>query len=762
VHGVLVRYVMASTSGLSLRGRITIVILGLSLACLAAGFTIAGYEQVHRLREHRLATMDVLAQVVGESSVSALAFGDRDDARAILARVAAFPDIERAALYGDDGALFATYRHAGAGPGSPWPAWLPPVPEVHVVGAERSVVRVPIVSEGRTAGTVELVATNRALAAQIRAELDTLVAIALPLAALSMLAAWLLARRLTRSMLELAAVARRIARGERVALRPRGGGEIGVLSAALTAMLAQLDSRERELVGSRDTLRAVIDASPVAIIGINRDGTVGLWSAGAAVMFAVAEPDAVGRAISAVAPDPAVLALVKLWARVEIGPVGVLEVEDGDRTLAVSGAPLPGGGAVAMVADVTAARRQAAELAERDLQLARAQKMDVVGRLAGGVAHDFNSLITVIVASSQMLAWRSAGRPELAGYIHNIQTAAQRGAALSRRLLAFSRPHAVAARPVDVRTIVAELDRMVRSVAGEGIAVRLDLGADPCPVMVDQGQLEQILLNLVLNARDAMPSAGALTIRTRVVDRRDGGRPAGAGRWVAVSVVDDGAGMAPETRAHVFEPFFTTKASGTGLGMATARQIARELGGELHLTSELGTGTTVTVVLPRLGGDEAITPGPEAAPPARGHETVLVVEDQPELRDLIQILLVEAGYHVLAAADPGEALALGSAPGVDVDLLLTDVVMPEMSGPALAGELRRRRPDLDVLYMSGYFGDALVRHGLDDTTAEVVAKPFRPDGLLDAVRRTLDARAAARPVAAPVGLFGGGPEPGAA
>jgi len=757
---------MTARRGLSLRGRITIVILGLSLACVVVGFTIVGYEQVHRLRENRLATMDVLAQVVGESSVSALAFGDHDDARAILARLDAFPDIEGAALYGADGALFVTYQRASSEAAAPWPARLPASRRVHAIGADRSIVRMPVRYEGRTVGTLELVATNEPLAAQVRSELDTLVVIAVPLAALSLLAAWLLARRLTRSILELATVARRIARGERASLRvPRGGGEIGVLSAGFAAMLAELAGRERELVDSRDTLRAVIDASPVAIIGINRDGTVGLWSAGAAAMFGVTEADAVGRAIAAVAPDPAVLALVKLWARAESEPIGVLDVEAGDgRTLAVSGAPLPEGGAVAMVADVTAQRRQAADLAERDAQLARAQKMDVVGRLAGGVAHDFNNLITVIVASCQMLAWRSAGRPELAGYIQNIQTAAQRGAALSRRLLAFSRPHAVEARPVDVRTIVAELDRMVRSVAGERIAVHLDLGDDACPVMVDQGQLEQILLNMVLNARDAMVDGGNLTIRTRVVDRKDGGRPTvgGSGRWVAVSVIDEGVGMTPETRAHVFEPFFTTKASGTGLGLSTARQIARELGGEIHLTSELGTGTTFTVVLPRLGGDEAVAPGPPPPPAPSGHETVLVVEDQPELRDLIQILLVEAGYHVLAAADPDEALALGSAPGVTVDLLLTDVVMPEMSGPDLAAELRRRRPEVEVLFMSGYFGDALARYGLDETTAEVVAKPFRPDALLGAVRRTLDARAPGRAVDAGPALFGRGPEPGAA
>jgi signal transduction histidine kinase len=751
---------------LSIRTRLTLIILSITLGTLAVGFTLVAIRQIDSFRAQRLQAMTVIADVVGDSSVSALAFGDQADAENTLGQLGEFPDIEAAALYDADGELFATYSRAASGRVTRWPRSLPAdAGLIRRVGDDEAQVRLPVVYDDETYGTIELIASNAALDEEIASFVRTLIGIALALVVLSVAAAWLLQRRITRPIFELADVARRVTTAEDTSLRVAGHhtGEIGTLATGFNAMLAKLESREKEVVSSRDTLRAVIDASPVAIIGIDPRGTVTLWNARAQEIFGAAEADAIGKPITAVASEPS---LAAVWRRSAAEPVLGVEIElASNRALSMSSAALPGGGAMVLVADVTERRRAAEALAERATQLQRAQKMDVVGRLAGGVAHDFNNLLTVILASCQMLHLRSGGRPELKSYIDNVLNAAQRGSALSRRLLAFSRQQAVDARMIDARNLVTDLERMVRSVVGENIEVQLDQIDVPCTVYADQGQLEQVLLNMVLNARDAMPSGGTLTLRTRAIEAsgdRGPRRSNGAGHWIGISVSDTGVGMSAETAGRVFEPFYTTKANGTGLGLATADQITRDLGGEITVRSELGRGTTFTLWLPRLAGGEARAAETAAPSVVPGTDTVLLVEDEIALRNLVQILLAEAGYHVIAAATPQEALALGSAPGVAIDLLLTDVVMPSMSGPQLATELLRRRPDIQVLYMSGYIGDALTEHGLDDAAAALIHKPFKPEQLLKLVRDLLDARPTRRARRPSDSLFGRPGEPGSA
>ncbi len=753
--------------GRSIRTRLTLIIMGLTLGCLAVGFTIVGVREVGTFRDQRLQAMSVIAQVVGDACVAGLSFDDADDAAAVLARLHEFPDIEAAALYRDTGGLFATYQREGTARGATWPATLAPdAPPVREMRGDEAVVRIPVTYEGQGYGTIEVVASNDVLDAEIRSYILTLVVVAIVLVGLSVLAALLLQRRITRPIFQLADVARGVTSNPDTTLRaPTGfGGEIGTLATGFNAMLEKLAARERELVGSRDMLRAMIDSSPIAIIGIERYGAVNLWNASAEAIFGAPADLVLGRQITAVAPD---LELGTIWSHCSDKPFVLFEatLENG-RTLSVSSAPLPDGGAVAMVADVTERRHAAEELAERAAQLQRVQKLEVVGRLAGGVAHDFNNLITVVMASAQLLQWRSTARPDLRTYIDNIQNAAQRGAALSRRLLAFSRQQAVDARRVDVRAVLAELEKMVRSVVGEQITVALDADDPGAVVTVDQGQLEQVLLNMVLNARDAMPTGGVLTLRATVVDRGALGARAlrgAAASWVALTVQDTGSGMPPEVIAKVFEPFFTTKARGrgTGLGLATAQQLVHALGGEILVDSEVGKGTCFTLLLPRVLGAEAQVGEDVASVPVANHDTVLLVEDQADLRNLIQIMLAETGYHVLAAATPSEALALGTATGVHIDVLLTDVVMPAMSGPQLATELLKRRPEVAVIYMTGYFGDALTQYGIDDAAATLIHKPFKPEQLLKLVRDVLDARPPRRaPSAADVFLRA--PDPGTA
>jgi PAS domain S-box-containing protein len=731
---------------LSIRTRLTLVILGIALGCLLVGFAVVGVRQIDALRAQRLRTMSVMADVVGDSTVSGLAFEDKDDANDVLARLHEFPDIEAAVVFDDTGAVFASYRRPGAALDAAWPAPLAadarPVREVR---DRVSVVRLPVVYEGERYGTIELIASNQALAAEIRALIVTLIMIAAALVLASIAAAWYLQRRITRPILELAAVARQITAGGTPSLRAPTGqpGELAVLAAGFNAMLEEIEAREREIVASRDTLRAVIDTSPLAIIGVDGARRVTLWSQRAREFFGAAEADALGQPIAAVAKDPA---LTEVWARRGGGDADV-ELDSG-RMLELSITSLPDGGAVIMASDVTEERHAAHALAERAAQLQRAQKMDVVGRLAGGVAHDFINLLTVVLASCQMLARRGATRPELHGYIENIQNAAQRGSALSRRLLSFSRRHAPDERVVDIRGVVTDLEKMVRSVTGENVTVAKDLAASSSTAHLDQGQLEQVLLNLVINARDAMPSGGVMTLRTRLDPDGLGGPPgkrSPTGGWISISVEDTGVGMTPDTVARLFEPFFTTKSNGTGLGLATSRQIIRDMGGEITVTTRAGLGTTFTVWLPLLDGTADRSTELTAVPLNTTNDTILLVEDEVALRNLVQILLTEAGYHVIPASSSREALALGIAPGVAVDLLLTDVVMPGLSGPQLAAELTRRRPEVQVLYMSGYVGDALAEQGLDETAVTIIGKPFKPEQLLRTVRDMLDARPMPRP-----------------
>ncbi len=725
---------------MSIRTRLTLVILGIALGSLLVGFAVVGVRSIDGLRAQRLRTMSVMADVVGDSSVSGLAFEDKEDAHDVLARLHEFPDIEAAVVFDDTGAVFASYKRQGADLGAAWPQPLPadarPVREVR---ERTSVVRLPVEYEGERYGTIELVASNDALAAEIRALVMTLALTAAVLVLASIVAAFFLQRRITRPILELAEVARQITAGGTPSLRAPTGqpGEIAVLADGFNAMLEETEAREREIVASREALRAVIDTSPVAIIGIDAARQVTLWSQRAREFFGASEADAQGQPIARVAKDPA---LAEVWAKRE----GDAEVElESGRMLEISITPLPGGGAVIMASDVTEERHAAHALAERAAQLQRAQKMDVVGRLAGGVAHDFNNLLTVVLASCQMLARRSATRPELHGYIENIQNAAQRGSALSRRLLSFSRRQAADERVVDIRGVVNDLEKMVRSVTGENVTVAKDLAAASSTAQLDQGQLEQVLLNLVINARDAMPSGGVMTLRTRLDPDGFGGPPgkrSPTGGWISISVEDTGVGMTPETQARLFEPFFTTKPNGTGLGLATSRQIIRDMGGEITVATRLGLGSTITVWVPLLDATADRSTELTAVPLNTSNDTILLVEDEVALRNLVQILLTEAGYHVIPAASSREALALGIAPGVAVDLLLTDVVMPGLSGPQLAAELTRRRPEVQVLYMSGYVGDALAEQGLDETAVTIIGKPFKPEQLLRTVRDMLDAR----------------------
>jgi PAS domain S-box-containing protein len=374
-------------------------------------------------------------------------------------------------------------------------------------------------------------------------------------------------------------------------------------------------------------------------------------------------------------------------------------------------------------------------------RLYQAQKLDAVGRLAGGVAHDFNNLLTVITAHSGFLLGnldpREVGQR---ADVEAIELAAQRAAALTRQLLAFGRKQVLQPRIVDLNTIVLDTNKMLGRVIGEHIEVVTSLASDLGDVQADPGQVEQVLVNLALNARDAMPMGGTLTIRTANVDAEQVPSDEAVGPFVVLSVTDSGSGMDAATMARIFEPFFTTKEStGTGLGLASVYGIVAQSGGFIDVASVPDEGTTMAVYLPRAVSEHVDMGGLVALPArATGGETILLVEDEDGVRAAARRILAAQGYTVLEAFDGAEARHIAAGHGGAIDLLVTDVVMPRKTGPEVAAELLGQRPALKVLYVSGHVDEAIVPLGLAGANTAFVQKPFTHDGLAAAVRELLD------------------------
>jgi PAS domain S-box-containing protein len=378
-------------------------------------------------------------------------------------------------------------------------------------------------------------------------------------------------------------------------------------------------------------------------------------------------------------------------------------------------------------------------------QFRQAQKMEAVGRLAGGIAHDFNNLLGVIIGYSELLLETpSVGDAGVRRKIEEIHKAAGRAASLTRQLLAFSRQQVLEPRVLNLNAVVEEMEKMLRRLIGEDIELVTHLDEGLGLVKADPGQLEQVVMNLAVNARDAMPRGGRLVLQTSNADVDESMARQRAvfqpGRYVLLSVSDTGIGMDEEVRTHLFEPFFTTKekGKGTGLGLATVYGIVKQSGGYIWVYSEPGRGSTFKIYLPRV--DEA---EPETRPAAveletlRGTETVLVVEDEESLRQLMCEFLRQSGYTVLEAGDATSALAV-AARHAEISLLVTDVVLPGRSGRELAETLQKKRPQLKVVYVSGHTDDAMLRHGIDDPGVAFLQKPFSRDAFLRKVRATLD------------------------
>ncbi|MEO7037916.1 MAG: ATP-binding protein [Polyangiaceae bacterium] len=379
-------------------------------------------------------------------------------------------------------------------------------------------------------------------------------------------------------------------------------------------------------------------------------------------------------------------------------------------------------------------------------QLQQAQKLEAVGSLAAGVAHDFNNLLSVILSYSELLALGLKDDDPMRADLQEIRKAGGLAATLTRRLLAFGHQQLLQPKVVDLCQVVAGMERMLRRIIGEDVELVTNFAPECGKVRVDPGQLEQVVLNLVVNARDAMLDGGKLTIDANEVVLSEGFAAehigVTAGPHAMLSVTDTGIGMDAVTQARIFEPYFTTKqpGKGTGLGLASVFGIVKQSGGTIWVQSALGHGTTATIYLPIVDRDEPLTPSslPPAAMSLDGTETILLVEDDESVRVLVRTILRKYGYTVLDAQSGGDAFLLCEQYTAGIDLLLTDVVMPRMSGRQLAERLLLVRPKMKVLYMSGYTDDAVMRHGIFYSSLAFIEKPITPEALARKVRKALD------------------------
>ena len=388
-------------------------------------------------------------------------------------------------------------------------------------------------------------------------------------------------------------------------------------------------------------------------------------------------------------------------------------------------------------------------------QLAHGQKMEAVGRLAGGVAHDFNNLLSVVLSYTELILGELSANDPLRADIEEIAAAGRRANELTRQLLAFSRQQAFETKPVSLNEIVMGMDRMMRRIVGADISVAFLPAPDLSRVNADPGQIEQVIMNLIVNARDAMPTGGKLTIETHEVHfdeshaaQRHDVKP---GPYVLLAVSDTGMGISKEMQSRIFEPFFTTKdvGKGTGLGLSTVFGIVRQSGGHVSVYSEVGKGTVFRLYFPRAddAAVEAGVPPPVSTPgdppgtsgTRRGSETILLVEDEEAVRNVVRDALRRHGYRVLEAPNGGEALLICEQHGAEIDLLLTDLILPHMNGRQLAERVAPLRPAMKVLFMSGYTGEAVIQHGVLDSGASFLQKPVTPDVLTRRLRAVLDA-----------------------
>jgi two-component system, cell cycle sensor histidine kinase and response regulator CckA len=737
-------------SALSFKIRLRLLVL---LAAAGPLLVAAGVLLVHERRVlHRLAESEAasVARLIGANTAAALTFGDAAAARENLSSLSAMPELLGGAVYDASGRRFAAWGRA--------PEELEHLPAAapqvggRVDGAVL-MMATPLLVDGERLGTVVLRFDTSDVAQRVREHAVTLVLVLLASALAVLLVAARVQRSLARPIERLGEAARRVSGMKDYSVRVpvTAADELGSLTIAFNEMLERVQERD---TASQDMLRDILEHSTNLFYSHGPDHVLTFVSPQTRSYLDCEPEEALTRWNEFASDNPINREgherTLRALATGQRQPSYELELRSRTGRMVwveVSEAPVVRDGHVVAIVgaltDITDRKRAEEEKARLEMQFRQSQKMEAVGRLAGGVAHDFNNLLGVILGYAELLrrALTPGGKEERR--VQEIMKAADRAAALTRQLLAFSRKQVLDPRPLDLAEVVTEIEDMLRRLIREDI--RLDLSVDEgvWTVRADRTQVEQVVLNLAVNARDAMPDGGSLSLSLANVTVGEGGLPAhlglAPGQWVRLSVSDTGTGMDAATLSHVFEPFFTTKAkgAGTGLGLATVYGVVQQSGGVIDVASAPNQGSTFTVYLPAISGGAAATLRASTPPLAHGAGTILLVEDEDALRRLGREVLEAQGYSVLDAASGTEALCLLAEHPGRLDLLVTDVIMPGMSGRALAEQVLRDRPGTPLLYMSGYTDDVLSPHGLPDNGTLLLEKPFSPEALVRKVQETI-------------------------
>jgi PAS domain S-box-containing protein len=576
-----------------------------------------------------------------------------------------------------------------------------------------------------------------------------------------------LARSLTRPLVAMTRAVEAFAGDQPMAVPIAASGEIGMLARAFARMAE--DVREKAAVLKRavdersladEKFHLAVEASPNGIVMVDAAGAIVLVNAETERLFGYQRDELIGQSVDVLAPAAlrgrhrlhrADFALEPRSRRLGEGSHLFGLRKDGSEfpvEIGLNPIRTPNGLLImSVIIDITESKKARGALLESERQLQQSQKMEAIGQLTGGVAHDFNNILTVITGTIDILSDAVHDQPELAAITKLISEAADRGAELTGHLLAFASKQPLRPRATDVNGLIANAQKLVRPVLGANIEIVAKLAGGARWALVDPTQLSSALLNLAVNARDAMAGGGKLTFETSNVyldqsyaDSNAGVQP---GNYLMIAVSDTGSGIPEAVREKVFEPFFSTKAAGkgTGLGLSMVYGFVKQSGGHIRIYSEVGHGTTIRIYLPQAGGQPQQQPAETTLAPILegGSETVLLVEDDPLVRKSVTRQLESIGYRTIAAADGAEALAVVDS-GAAFDLLFTDVIMTgTMNGRQLANEVAKRRPGVNVLFTSGYTEDAIVHRGRPDPGALLLAKPYRKVELARMVRTAIDA-----------------------
>jgi two-component system cell cycle sensor histidine kinase/response regulator CckA len=772
-----------AATGRAITVRTKLVLLtGLLLGGISAFIYIyfPGRTEERLLRAVAAEARDI-SRIAAFSAAPALYFGDPTSGLELLKGADATTDVAYVVIADANGKVFAAIHEERARlaryQGAFSAGGITPDGSVHRTA-------LPIHHEGRRIGTLYAGLSLAPVRAEIASMHRTIALVSGLVFVLGLLVAIGIGAFVTRPLNEMVQTTRAIARGEQRRAPLRALDEVGELAVSFNSMLDAIDGARFDLeqlnrnleqrVAERtidleeeilerqrgeDALRRANERFVLAAGAVNGaiydwdmvEETV-LWTDGLTRVFGYPLEEVAPTTdwwLTRIHPDDAGRVSEQLRQALEVGRDFVSEyrfrAKDGtelhvwDRGRVVRDAK---GGAVRMVGIM----ESVTELKRLEEQYRQAQKMEAVGRLAGGVAHDFNNLLTTILGYSDLILEQiepdDPHRPDL----EEIRKAGERAASLTKQLLAFSRKQVIEPKVLEVNAIVANMEKMLCRLIGEDVQCLTELDSSAGYIRADLGQLEQVIMNVVVNARDAMPTRGRLTIRTGkvVFDEAFVRQHIGArlGHYSSIVLSDTGCGMDLVTKLRIFEPFFTTKGpnKGTGLGMATVYGIVKQSEGYITVESEPGVGTQISLYFPRVA-KEGIVPAPvKALPVPRGTETVLLVEDEDAVRTLVRGVLRSRGYTVLEASNAAEAIRISKDQVGPIHILLTDVVMPEVSGRELADQLLLTRRDMLLLYMSGYTEDRVVHHGVMTSGVGFLQKPFTPDSLLRKMRETLDRR----------------------